>query len=119
VNLPQQWRLLRTQHGYQFVRIRNAAEKVSQCVQSLTISAKLGGVRAVLQRWIPKGETIWIADAHRDDGKRFVVHVDDEQYFETIFLIVFAPRTVNAGPRIFSRGTVENSAPFCFLRRRQ
>ena len=23
------------------------------------------------------GRTIWIADAHRDDGKRFVVHADD------------------------------------------
>ena len=22
------------------------------------------------------GRTIWIADAHRDDGKRFVVHAD-------------------------------------------
>ena len=24
-----------------------------------------------------KGRTIWIADAHRDDGKRFVVHADE------------------------------------------
>jgi hypothetical protein len=24
------------------------------------------------------GRTIWIADAHRDDGKRFVVHADEE-----------------------------------------
>jgi hypothetical protein len=24
------------------------------------------------------GRTIWIADAHRDDGKRFVVHADDK-----------------------------------------
>ena len=23
------------------------------------------------------GRTIWIADAHRDDGKRFVVHTDE------------------------------------------
>ncbi len=23
------------------------------------------------------GQTIWIADAHRDDGKRFVVHADE------------------------------------------
>ena len=23
-----------------------------------------------------EGRTIWIADAHRDDGKRFVVHAD-------------------------------------------
>ena len=25
-----------------------------------------------------KGLTIWIADAHRDDGKRFVVHADEK-----------------------------------------
>jgi hypothetical protein len=24
-----------------------------------------------------RGRTIWIADAHRDDGKRFVVHADE------------------------------------------
>ena len=24
------------------------------------------------------GRTIWIADAHRDDGQRFVVHADDK-----------------------------------------
>jgi hypothetical protein len=24
------------------------------------------------------GRTIWIVDAHRDDGKRFVVHADDK-----------------------------------------
>ena len=26
----------------------------------------------------PNGRTIWIADAHRDDGKRFVVHADEK-----------------------------------------
>jgi hypothetical protein len=25
-----------------------------------------------------KGRTIWVADAHRDDGKRFVVHADEK-----------------------------------------
>jgi hypothetical protein len=25
-----------------------------------------------------EGRTIWIADAHRDDGKRFVVRADEE-----------------------------------------
>jgi hypothetical protein len=25
-----------------------------------------------------EGRTIWIADAHRDDGKRFVVHADEK-----------------------------------------
>ena len=24
-----------------------------------------------------EGRTIWIADAHRDDGRRFVVHADE------------------------------------------
>ena len=26
----------------------------------------------------PNGRTIWIADAHRDDGKRFVVRADEK-----------------------------------------
>jgi hypothetical protein len=25
-----------------------------------------------------KGRTIWIADAHRDDGKRFIVRADEK-----------------------------------------
>ena len=32
--------------------------------------------------WVPavdcQGGTIWIADAHRDDGRRFVVHADEK-----------------------------------------
>jgi hypothetical protein len=27
---------------------------------------------------IPKGRTIWIVDAHRDNGKRFVVRADEK-----------------------------------------
>jgi hypothetical protein len=27
---------------------------------------------------IPTGRTIWIVDAHRDDGKRFIVHADEK-----------------------------------------
>jgi hypothetical protein len=27
---------------------------------------------------IPAGRTIWIVDAHRDDGKRFVVRADEK-----------------------------------------
>ena len=34
----------------------------------------LGYVSAVDCRW----RTIWIADAHRDDGKRFAVRADDQ-----------------------------------------
>jgi hypothetical protein len=26
-----------------------------------------------------QGRTIWIADAHRDDGKRYVVHADEKR----------------------------------------
>jgi hypothetical protein len=25
-----------------------------------------------------EGQTIWVADAHRDDGRRFVVHADEK-----------------------------------------
>jgi hypothetical protein len=39
----------------------------------LTISAKLDGAGAASQRFDSKERTIWIVDAHRDDGKRFVV----------------------------------------------
>jgi hypothetical protein len=34
----------------------------------------LGWVSAV----DPEGRTIWIADAHRDDGKRFIVTADEK-----------------------------------------
>jgi hypothetical protein len=34
----------------------------------------LGGVSAIDSN----GRTIWIADAHCDDGKRFVVHADEK-----------------------------------------
>jgi hypothetical protein len=43
-----------------------------------TISAKPVGVGAVSQPFDSEGRTIWIADAHRDDGKRFVVHADEK-----------------------------------------
>ncbi len=36
----------------------------------------------------PEGRTIWIADAHRDDGKRFVVHADEKL---TAFVELEAP----------------------------
>ena len=45
---------------------------------SPTISAEPGGVGAASQRLTPTGGTIGIADAHRDDGKRFVVHADEK-----------------------------------------
>jgi hypothetical protein len=44
----------------------------------LTISMMLAGVGAALPLSIPQGRTIWIVDAHRGDGKRFVVHADEK-----------------------------------------
>jgi len=38
--------------------MRNGADKISDML------------------WIPTGKTIWIADAHRGDGKRFIVRAD-------------------------------------------
>ena len=40
-------------------------------------SAKPVGVWAGSRPWIPKGRTLWIVDAHRDNGKRFVVRSDE------------------------------------------
>src|SRR6266487_4344156 len=44
---------------------------------SLTISTKPNGWRSV-SAVDPCGRTIWIVDAHRNDGKRFVVHADEK-----------------------------------------
>ena len=35
------------------------------------------GFRLHLSVWMDNGRTIWIADAHRGDGKRFVVRADE------------------------------------------
>jgi hypothetical protein len=34
-------------------------------------------IRCYVSALDPHGRTIWIADAHRDDGKRFVVHAEE------------------------------------------
>jgi len=44
---------------------------------SLIILAKLDGVWAGCQPFNREGRTIWIADAHRGDGKRYVVRSDE------------------------------------------
>ena len=48
------------------------------------------------------GRTIWVADAHPDDGKRFVVRADEKL---TAFLELEAPIRRTAAPRrgIFRR----------------
>jgi hypothetical protein len=43
----------------------------------LTISAKPVGVWAGLQPWIPRGEQSGLQDAHRSDGKRFIVRANE------------------------------------------
>ena len=45
---------------------------------SPTDSAKPVGAGATSQPLILRGRTIWIVDAHRDDGRRFVVHADEK-----------------------------------------
>jgi hypothetical protein len=46
----------------------------NNCQQSQETRLELGCVSAIDSN----GRTIWIADAHRDDGKRFVVHADEK-----------------------------------------
>ena len=45
---------------------------------SLTISAKPVGVRAVSQLWMCTGRAIFVAGAHRGNGKRFVARPDEK-----------------------------------------
>ncbi len=45
---------------------------------SLTISARPDGVWAGWQLWIARDERSGFADAHRDDGKRFVVRAEEK-----------------------------------------
>jgi hypothetical protein len=53
---------------------------------SPTISAKPVGVWAAIDS---NGRTIWIADAHRDDAKRFIARSDDKltAFFELARMI--------------------------------
>ncbi len=46
-----------------------------------------------------KGRTIWIADAHRDDGKRFVVRADEKlrEFLELESALREAPRNTVGG----------------------
>jgi hypothetical protein len=49
------------------------------CVASGQQSLKpVGGVWAVSEAIDFNGRTIWIVDAHRGDGKRFIVHADEK-----------------------------------------
>ncbi len=44
----------------------------------MTISANTVGAGATSSAIDSNGRTIWIADAHRDDGKRFIVRSDQK-----------------------------------------
>ena len=55
-------------------RATNAREAVGNHRRQLS---KAGLVGAASQRLIRQGRTIWIVDAHRGDGKRFIVHADE------------------------------------------
>jgi hypothetical protein len=45
---------------------------------SLTISAKPVGVGAWVSTINSNGQTVFVADAHRDDGRRFIVNADEK-----------------------------------------
>jgi hypothetical protein len=40
--------------------------------------SKAGWSRGCVSAVTSEGRIIWVADAHRGDGKRFVVHADDK-----------------------------------------
>jgi hypothetical protein len=62
---------------YKAKEAESAAREVL-CKSSLTISAKPGGVGAASQPVGSRGRTIFVADAHRGDGKGFVVRADEK-----------------------------------------
>jgi hypothetical protein len=45
---------------------------------SLTIFSKAGWSLGYVSAIDSNGRTVWIVDAHRDDGKRFVVRADEK-----------------------------------------
>jgi hypothetical protein len=59
--------------------------------------SKAGWSRGWVSAIYSKGRTMWIADAHRDDGKRYVVHADEKL---TAFLELESVATTRA--RTFS-----------------
>jgi hypothetical protein len=61
---------------------RQSVAKSSRAVKSWEIIAdnlkKAGWSLGYVSAVDSEGRTIWIADAHRGDGKRFVVHADEK-----------------------------------------
>src|SRR6266436_3483041 len=54
---------------------RNCAEQFSILSPGEKCESKKGMVEILS---FSRGQTIWIADAHRNDGKRFVVHAEEK-----------------------------------------
>ncbi len=49
-----------------------------------------------------RGQTIWIADAHRDDGRRFIVHADEKlsafvELERQVLTVTFYLASIHAG----------------------
>jgi hypothetical protein len=61
-----------------FVERKKSNRLVKLWKSSLTISAKRDEVGAACQVWTARGGRSGIADAHRGDGKRFVVQADEK-----------------------------------------
>jgi hypothetical protein len=61
---------------------RTIGDRILQRVKYWEIIAdnlsKAGWIRGCVSAIDSNGRTIWIADAHRDDGKRFVVRADEK-----------------------------------------
>jgi hypothetical protein len=55
-----------------------ASEREARRKQSFCETGKTHRARGCVSAIDSVGRTIWIADAHRDDGKRFVVHADEK-----------------------------------------
>ena len=59
---------------------KNSARKSSREIWEIIADnlSKAGWSWGCVSAIDSSGRTIWIADAHRDDGKRFVVHADEK-----------------------------------------
>ena len=68
----------------------------------------LGYVSAINSNW----RTIWVADAHRDDGKRFVVHAAEKltALLELESVVALAANCVDRSARFFPNSTSLNGS---------
>src|SRR6266478_9510992 len=62
---------------------QKAARSDARCLAAEALQSANGTIRIDVwdkhaERISQCGRTIWIADAHRDDGKRFIVHADEK-----------------------------------------